>query len=177
MSSKVKILEAYASEPIWDFPELPVIKKKKEEVKGKDLPWNLWPLVTYLTSLCIRFPYLMSGVDSNTCHKGDDMKSKWVNSWQMVCTMAGRQSVHRVTFLRSSNKRMSKNRILTLNPVFQTSVCFFLKQRVIMNALSITNIESQSVCLLLGTGFIFISSYFLFFWYCNINSLGKKALW
>lgn len=53
---------------------------------------------------------------------------------------------------------------------------FFFKQRIIMNALSITNIESQSVCLLLGTGFIFISSYFFFFWYCNINSLGKKAL-
>ena len=45
-----------------------------------------------------------------------------------------------------------------------------------MNALGITNIESQGVCLLLGTGFLFNSSYSLFFWYCNINSLGKKAL-
>ena len=174
MSSKVKILEAYASEPIWDFPELSVVKK---EVKGKDLPWNLWPLVTSLTSLCIRFPYLMSGDDSNTYHKGDDVKSKWVNSWQMVCTMAGRQSVHRVTFLRSSNKRMSKYKILPQSCFPGKHLLFFFKQRIIMNALSITNIESQSVCLLLGTGFIFISSYSLFFWYCNINSLGKKALW
>ena len=45
-----------------------------------------------------------------------------------------------------------------------------------MNALGITNIESQGVCLLLGTGFLFNSSYSLLFWYCNINSLGKKAL-
>ena len=133
MSSKVKILEAYASEPIWDFPELSVVKK---EVKGKDLPWNLWPLVTSLTSLCIRFPYLMSGDDSNTCHKGDDVKSKWVNSWQMVCTMAGRQSVHRVTFLRSSNKWMSKYKILTPNPVFQASICCFFLNNGLLWTLS-----------------------------------------
>lgn len=43
-----------------------------------------------------------------------------------------------------------------------------------MNTLNVTGIESRDVCWLLGTGFTFISSYLLFFWYYNINPLGRK---
>ena len=91
------------------------------------------------------------------------------NGWQTVCAQSYFPEVVQQANVQKQNSHPQS--------CFPGKHFIFFKQRIIMNALGITNIESQGVCLLLGTGFLFNSSYSLFFWYCNINSLGKKALW